>query len=40
MGFAYFFSIEGKYEAGPVTLAVGEVFFGGVCLLANCLRVK
>ena len=26
MGFPYFFSIEGKYEAGPITLDVGEVW--------------
>jgi hypothetical protein len=35
LGLPYFFSMDGKYEAGPVTLvvgvvgAVGDVFFMG-----------
>jgi hypothetical protein len=36
MGVPYFFSIEGKYEAGPVTLLWGEAFLGEVRLLAIC----
>src|ERR1700728_1796703 len=34
MGLPYVFSIDGKYEAGPVTLVVGEVFSGAGRLLA------
>jgi hypothetical protein len=30
MGFPYFFSIEGKYDAGPVTFAASDDIFGDV----------
>ncbi len=35
MGFPYFFSIDGKYEAGPVTLLVAEVLLGEGRLLGQ-----